>query len=102
MAFAIANFSPIGNSSKGLTGVGTTTLTGAPSIYSYATADAHGTATATGYFSSMANVLNRGDMIWLVTGAGSTPVVTIVYVLSNTGGVVDVSDGNTVVATDTY
>ena len=104
MTFALKNFSPIGNSSKGVTGVGTATINGAPSVYSYITADAHGTVTAADYFLDLINVLSVGDVIFIVTGAGSggTPVVTIAYVVSNNGTVIDVSDGNTVDGTDTY
>lgn len=107
MTFNIANFAPIGNSSKRLSGVGTSSLKGAPSVYSYATSDSNTGAsgvTAAGYFNSLASRLSVGDVIIALTGAGSggTPAVKILYVNANNGTTVDVTDGTTVDATDTY
>lgn len=104
MTFDIANFAPVGNTSKPLSGVGTSTLRGAPSVYSYATADAINTVTAANYFLSVINVLNVGDLIYCLAGAGSggTPVARLVYVNANNGTTIDVADGTTVTATDTY
>jgi hypothetical protein len=106
MTFAIANFASVGNASKPLTGVGTTTLKGAPSVFSYATADAVNTVTAANYFAGAIRHLNRGDLIYAlcVAGSGGTPVAKLLYVVSidKAAGTIDVSDGNTISATDTY
>lgn len=105
MSFNLANFAPGANTSKRLKGVGTANLYGAPSTHSYATADAINTVTASGYFDSIANKLSVGDIIHVVSGAGSggTPAVTLVYVNAiSAAGVVDVTDGTTISATDTY
>lgn len=104
MTFAIANFAPAGNNSKGLSGVGTATLTGAPSLYTYATADAVNTVSASGYFNDVASIINVGDFIFAVcvAGSGGTPAPTIFQVNANDGTTVDVSDGTGVSVTDTY
>lgn len=105
MAFALANFAPVGNTSKPLTGVGTATIKGAPSLWSYATADTAATVDTAAYFNDVAQMVNVGDLIYVASGAGSggTLVVTLMIVnaVNKTTGVVDVSDGTTVSATDT-
>ncbi len=53
------------------------------------------------YFNSLADTLEVGDLIYCVTSTGSTAVATLVYVLSNSSGVVDVNDGTTLANTDT-
>jgi len=104
MTFAIANFAPLGNTSKPLAGVGTATLTGAPSMWSYATADTAATVDTEGYFNDTAQMVNVGDLIQVVSGAGSggTLVVTLMIVnaVNKATGVVDVSDGTAISATD--
>ena len=102
MSFLKANFAPLGNPSKGLSGVGTTTLTGAPSAYSYATADSQADVNTSGYFNDMSNILNVGDMIYAVTGAGSggTMDADTYVVVSNASGVVDVSNGENITLSD--
>lgn len=104
MAFALANFAPAGNQSKPLTGVGTSTLTGAPSLWTYATADAVNTVSASGYFNTVSGYLNVGDVILAACGAGSggTLASRLFLVVSNSSGVVDVADGTTITPTDTY
>lgn len=106
MTFAIANFAPVGQTSKPLTGVGTTSLKGAPSVWSYATADAVNTVSAAGYFNDAVRHLNVGDLIYAVCGAGSggTPAPRLFYVnaVDKSAGTVDVADGTGVSVTDTY
>lgn len=103
MAFDKKNFAPVGNTSKPLKGVGTATLTGAPSVYSYATADSLATVNTSGYFNEVATILNVGDMIIGLTGAGSggTLAQGLFTVVSNANGVVDVADGTAITQTDT-
>lgn len=72
----------------------------APSIYTYQTADTIADVNTTGYFNALANTLRVGDLIYCVTSTGGTIVATLVYVLSNTGSVVDVNDGTTLANTD--
>ena len=72
----------------------------APSIYAYSTTDAIADVNTTGYFNSLSTILKVGDLIYCVTSTGTTAVATLVYVLSNASGVVDVTDGTTLAATD--
>ena len=104
MTFAIANFAPVGNTSKPLSGVGTSSIKGAPSLWSYATADAVNTVSASGYFNSISSRLAKGDLIYAVCGAGSggTLAPRLFVVNYNSNGVVDVADGTAVSVTDTY
>ena len=106
MAFAKANFAPAGNTSKPLSGVGTQTVRGAPSIWSYATADLKNTVTAANYFLEVIRELNVGDLIFAVTGAGSggtlVPCLLVVNAKNITAKTIDVSDGTNITMTDTY
>lgn len=90
MAYSATGFSTIGASKAG----------NSPAIYAYKTTDAIADVNTTGYFNALANVLSVGDLIYCVTSTGSTAVATLVYVLSNSGGVVDVNDGTTLANTD--
>ena len=54
----------------------------------------------TGYFNDLSDSLAIGDLIYCLTSTGTTAVATLVYVLSNASGVVDVSDGTTLANTD--
>lgn len=72
----------------------------APSIYAYKTADAIADVNTSGYFNSLSDTLKVGDLIYCVTSTGSTAVATLVYVVSNASGVVDVNDGTTLANTD--
>jgi hypothetical protein len=106
MTFKIANFASAGNQSKPVSGVGTATLKGAPTLHTYVTADAVNTVSASGYFNGVARILNVGDFIFAicVAGSGGTPAPRIFYVnsVNKTTGVVDVADGTAVSVTDTY
>jgi len=72
----------------------------APSMYGYKSADAIADVNTSGYFNSVAALLDVGDIIHCVTSTGTTAVVTLVYVVSNASGVVDVTDGTTLANTD--
>ena len=91
MAFSSTGFATIAASKRG----------NAPGIYAYKTTDSIATVNTEGYFNSLASMLEVGDLIYCVTSTGSTAVATLVYVLSNTGTVVDVNDGTTLANTDT-
>jgi len=90
MAFAAAGFNVIGAAKKG----------NAPSVYSYTSTDSIADVNTEGYFNDLSDTLVVGDLIYCVTSTGSTAVATLVYVLSNTSGVVDVNDGTTLDNTD--
>ena len=91
MAFSTTGFATIGASKKG----------NAPSIYSYSSADAIATVNTSGYFDSLSDTLAVGDIIFCRTSTAGTQVVSLVYVLTNASGVVDVTDGTVFAATDT-
>lgn len=60
----------------------------APRHYTYTTADAKAVVVASGYFDSVADVLNVGDLIWSVDANGGTETFTLVFVDAITSGVV--------------
>ena len=67
-------------------------------LYHYSTTDAIATVNTAGYFNSAANMLNVRDVI--IVADTNTPTTSFVSVLSNTGSVVDVSDGTAIAGTD--
>jgi hypothetical protein len=87
-------------SETGFTTVAASKAGSAPSIYAYKTTDAIADVNTAGYFNSLSTVLSVGDLIYCVTSTGSTAVATLVYVVSNASGVVDVNDGTTLANTD--
>jgi hypothetical protein len=92
MAFSSTGFNAVGGQSK---------AGNAPAIYTYASADAQSVIRVSGYFNSVASILKVGDIIFCYSATGGTPVMSTAYVNSNTGSVVDITDGVTVTATDT-
>jgi len=91
MAFSITGLNSVSPNKRG----------NAPSIYAYKTTDSIADVNTAGYFNSLADTLEVGDLIYCVTSTGSSAVATLVYVLSNASGVVDVNDGTTLANTDT-
>ena len=97
MAFARANFSPVGSTSaRGK----------APCIWSYKTADTHATVDGAGYFNLISDILSIGDIIQVVvvTNLGASNEATSTYgthlVNANASGVVDVSNVTVGTVTD--
>lgn len=90
MAFSDVGFNTHGASKSG----------NAPSVHTYSTTDAIADVNTAGYFNALASLLKVGDIIFCYTSTGGTPAMSIVWVNSNTGSVVDVTDGLTVTATD--
>jgi hypothetical protein len=90
MAYSATGFSTIAASKKG----------NSISLYAYSTADAIGDVNTSGYFNALADTLAVGDIIFTRTSTGGTIAMSIVYVASNASGVVDVTDGMTITATD--
>ena len=88
MAFSSAGWNVIGAAKKG----------NAPSMYTYTSADAIATVNTAGYFNDLSDTLAVGDIIFVRDSA--TPTMSIVVVLSNASGVVDVSDGTAVSVAD--
>lgn len=88
-------FSDIGFNTHGASKAGN-----APSVHTYSTADAIADVNTAGYFNAIASLLRVGDVIFCYTSTGGTAVMSLVWVNSNTGTVVDVTDGLTVTATD--
>ena len=90
MAYAVAGLQPIGGQAK---------AGNAPQMWSYTSADAIATVNTSGYFNDAADLLKVGDLIYVYDSA--TPTASLVVVLSNTGTVVDVSDGTSLSVADT-
>jgi hypothetical protein len=85
MAFASSGLTRVGGDSNG-------------SLWMYTSADAIATVNTAGYFNSAANMLDVRDLI--IVRDTNVPTTNFCTVLSNTGSVVDVSDGTAVVETD--
>ena len=87
-------------SSTGLVTVCAAKAGNAPSMYLYKTADTQATVNTSGYFNSIASLLNVGDIIFVYDTGTPSLVLTYVNAVS-AAGVVDIADGTTVSATDT-
>lgn len=85
MAYAASGLARIGGDSNG-------------SLWMYTTTDAIATVNTAGYFNDAANMLAVRDLI--IVCDTNVPTTNFVNVLSNTGTVVDVSDGTAVAETD--
>jgi hypothetical protein len=85
MAYSASGLSRIGGDSNG-------------SLWMYTSADAIATVNTEGYFNSAANMLAVRDLI--IVCDTNVPTTNFCNVLSNTGSVVDVSNGTAVVETD--
>ena len=85
MAFASSGLTRVGGDSNG-------------SLWMYTSADAIATGYTAGYFNSAANMLDVRDLI--IVRDTNVPTTNFCTVLSNTGSVVDVSDGTAVAETD--
>lgn len=71
----------------------------APRLWSYySSADAIADMNTAGYFNNASTQLNAYDILLIRDSAN---VMTISFVNSNSGGVVDIVDGLTITATDT-
>ena len=89
MAYARAGWTPIGGTSK---------RGSAPQMWSYTTTDSLATMNTEGYFNSVSNEVKVGDLIYVHDS--NTPTASLVVVLSNASGVVDVSDGTALSVAD--
>lgn len=91
MAFARANWSPIGGQSKKGT---------APNMWSYKTTDAKTAVDGAGYFNAVSGDVSIGDLIYSFASTGGTATASHHVVVSNAAGVVDVGDGVTIAVSD--
>lgn len=89
MAYSETGLQPIGGQAK---------AGSAPQMWSYTTTDAIATVNTAGYFNDASDVLKVGDLMYVYDS--NTPTASLVIVLSNASGVVDVSDGTTIAVTD--
>jgi len=89
MAYAEIGLQPIGGQSK---------AGNAPQMWSYKSADAIADVNTEGYFNDASDVLKVGDLIYVFDS--NTPTANLVVVLSNTSGVVDVSNGESISVSD--
>lgn len=89
MAYSIDGLSPGGAQAK---------AGDAPQMWTYKSADAIATVNTAGYFNNASSLLKVHDLIYVVDTA--TPTATLVVVLSNASGVVDVSDGTALSVAD--
>ena len=90
MAYSVTGFTTYSAAKRG----------NAPSMYGYKTTDAIADVNTSGYFNSLSDTLEVGDLIYCVTSPGTTAVSSFVYVVSNAAGVVDVNDGTVAADTD--
>ena len=89
MAYASSGLTPIGGQSK---------AGNAPQMWAYKSADAIATVNTSGYFNSVSDEVKVGDLIYVHDS--NTPTASLVVVLSNASGVVDVSDGTALSVAD--
>ena len=89
MAYASSGLTPIGGQSK---------AGNAPQMWAYTSADAIATVNTSGYFNSASDLLKVGDLMYIHDS--KTPTASLVIVLSNASGVVDVSDGTSISVAD--
>jgi len=86
-------------SNDGLSPAGAQAKAGnAPQMWTYQSADAIATVNTSGYFNDVSSLLKVHDLMYVIDTA--TPTATLVVVLSNAAGVVDVSDGTAVSVAD--
>ena len=85
MAYAASGLTRLAGSSGG-------------NLWWYSTTDAIATINSAGYFNDAANMLAVRDVI--IVSDTNVPTTSFVSVLSNTGSVVDVSDGTAIAETD--
>ena len=86
MAYSAAGLTRIGGASNA-------------DLWFYTTSDTIATVNTEGYFNDAANMLSVRDVI--IVADTNTPTTSLCSVLSNTGTVVDISDGTAIAETDT-
>ena len=89
MAYSVTGLQSIGGQSK---------AGNAPQIWSYTSTDAIATVNTAAYFNDASDLLKVGDLMYIRDS--NTPTASLVVVLSNASGVVDVSDGTAISVAD--
>jgi hypothetical protein len=74
---------------------------GAPRIHAYKSTDTIATINTAGYFNAVSAEVSVGDAIHIFADTGGTPQGYLATINSNTGGVVDITDGLAFGTTDT-
>jgi len=97
MTFVLKNLNPIGGNSKAN---GDPANEGAPAVFTYITNDTQADVNTAGYFDAASSVLGVYDTIIATVDVDGTPAQYLFAVLSNSGGVVDVSDGTAITLAD--
>jgi hypothetical protein len=65
----------------------------APQFFTYRTNDAAGAVDGSGYFNDVASILRVGDLVYVhAEASATTPTYGLHVVVSNTNGVVDVTN----------
>lgn len=88
MAFVASDLYQVGPAAK------------APRFWTYTTTDSLATVNTSGYFNAEADRFTVNDVIMGVTSTGTTPVHAFYIVNSISAGVVDVTNGDVIDATD--
>jgi hypothetical protein len=109
MAFQMKNFAPVGNPSAGISSIASGALgVGAPRVFSYVTEDAHATVDDAGYFNGAVayggayNILQKGDIIWVVVcAAGAVSTYGHHVVVDKASGTLDTTNVTVGLMTDT-
>jgi len=101
MAFSVNGLQRIGGNTKG------STTFGAPTLWTYRTADVRQDVDTAGYFddgtttnTGARNLLSVGDYIFLFCNTGGTAQFGIIVVNSNSSGIIDTSDATVLGAAD--
>lgn len=93
MAFDATNFGPIGGQAR---------RGKQPQLWSYKTEDTAATVDTAGYFSSMYNSLEIGDLIYrCTTSSGAFSTAGLHVVKDKASGAIDVVDATALTTTDT-
>ena len=90
MAFDKDGFNVIGAAKSG----------NAPSVYTYTSSDDLATINSSGYFNDLSDTLEKHDFVMTVGKTSATAEAATMVVVSNSSGVVDMSDGQTIALTD--
>ncbi len=93
MAFNKHNFQPIGGQSR---------RGAAPQMWSYTSEDSAASVDSAGYFNSVYDLLEKGDLIYRVTTSSGAPAAAgFHYVKDKAAGAIDVVDALAMTTTDT-
>lgn len=74
---------------------------GGISLWGYTTTDTAATVDTAGYFNPAADMLRKGDRIFINADTGGTPAYSTGVVIEAAAGVVDIADVTPMTATDT-